>query len=122
MINKLKKIFFNTKTLIIVLAVLVLVGAGLSVYFGIKANSDKGFCTTCEDRLQKLNYYAALLDNSLKLTRAGKSLDVLEENVRLLDNGVLLAEWENVVFGGNKPEDVNNYIDVIVDALKIFSK
>jgi hypothetical protein len=39
-----------------------------------------------------------------------------------LDNGAVLAEWENVVIGGNKKEDVNNYLDTIIDSLTFFSK
>jgi hypothetical protein len=58
----------------------------------------------------------------MELIREEKSLKELEDDVRLLENGVLLAEWENVVFSGNKEKDVNNYLDVIIDSLSFFSK
>ena len=63
-----------------------------------------------------------LLDESTILARQNKSFDVLEMDIRLLDNGSLLSEWEDVVFGGNQEEDLNNYFDVIIDSLKFFSK
>jgi len=43
-------------------------------------------------------------------------------NIHLINNGTLLAEWEDVVFGGNQKKDLENYFDVIIDALKFFSK
>jgi hypothetical protein len=122
MFKKIKQLFFNIKALIIVLIVLIVISAGLSIYFGIKLNSNKGLCTKDQVKIEKLNYYSVLLAESMKLIRAEKSLKELEDDVRLTENGVLLAEWENVVFSGNKEEDVNNYLDVIIDSLTFFSK
>ena len=112
----------KVKIIIIILLILAVVGWGLTIYFGTKSNSDKSPCIKSEERLEKLNYYASLLSKSVVLIRENKGLDILEEDIRLLDNGVLLAEWENVVFGGNQKKDTDNYLDVIIDSLKFFSE
>lgn len=122
MFKKIKQIILNIKALLIILVVLTVVSLALAIYFGVKLNSDKGLCSQLQEKVDKLGYYSSLLDKSMKLIRENKSLDVLEDDVRLLDNGTLLAEWEDVVFGGNKEEDVNNYLDVIIDSLNFFSK
>ena len=102
---------------------MVIVGWGFMIYFGIKANKvGKLTSASCLEKLSKVNTYAKLLDESNKLSRQGKSLDSLEMNVRALNNGTLLAEWQNVVFSGNRKEDLNSYFDVIIDSLKFFSK
>ena len=51
-----------------------------------------------------------------------QGLDSLEADIHIFNNGTLLAEWENVVFGGNRQEDIENYLDVIIDSIKFFSK
>jgi hypothetical protein len=122
MFKKIKQLVFNIKALIILLIVLIVVGWSLTIYFGLKLNSNKDVCLDYQAKIEKLNYYAILLSKSMKLIRENKSLDVLEDDVRLLDNGAVLAEWENVVIGGNKKEDVNNYLDTIIDSLTFFSK
>jgi hypothetical protein len=122
MLKKIKQLLFNVKALIIALIVLILISGGLTIYFGVKLNSNKNICVDDQTKIEKVNYYSTLLSKSILLIRKEKSLKELEDDVRLLDNGVLLAEWENVVFSGNKEEDVNNYLDVIIDALVFFSK
>jgi len=122
MLKKIKQLVFNIKALIILLIILIVVGWGLTIYFGIKLNSKKDICIDYKTQMEKLNYYSNLLFKSVKLIREEKSLDVLEEDVRLLDNGVVLTEWEDVVIGGNKERDVNDYLDVIIDSLIFFSK
>lgn len=121
MFKKIKKTFFNIKALIILLIVLIVIGWGLTVYFGLKLNSNKGLCSSYQSRLEKLGYYADLLKKSTDLINQNKSLNVLESDVRLLENGTLLSEWENAVFSGKK-EDANNYLNVIIDSLTFFSK
>ncbi len=121
MFKKIKQLFLNIRALIIVLIVLIVVSAGLNIYFGLKLNSDKNLCTKDQAKIEKLNYYSVLLTKSIKLVREEKSLKELEDDVRLLENGVLLAEWENAVFTGKK-QDAENYLDVIIDALVFFSK
>ena len=120
MFKKIKQAIFKIKVLIIILIVLVVVGWGLAIYWGLQAQTS--IPATCEKRLEKLHTYAVILDESTQLARQDKSFDTLEMNIRLLDNGVLLAEWEDVVFGGNQKKDLENYFDVIIDALKFFSK
>jgi len=122
MLKKIKQLVFNIKALIILLIILIVVGWGLTIYFGIKLNSKKDICIDYKTQMEKLNYYSNLLFKSVKLIREEKSLDVLEEDVRLLDNGVVLTEWEDVVIGGKKERDVNDYLDVIIDSLIFFSK
>lgn len=109
----------SKKILIIILIVLVVIGWALAVYFGLRC---KISAPTYGEGLEKLHSYALLLDKSTKLAREEKSFDNLEMDIRLLNNGTLLAEWEDVVFGGNQKEDLENYFDVIIDALKFFSK
>jgi len=121
MFKKIKKIFFNIKALIILLIVLIVIGWGLTIYFGLKLNSDKNLCSSYQSKLEKLGNYADLLKKSEDLINQNKNLDVLESDVRLLENGTLLAEWENAVVSGKK-EDANNYLNVIIDALTFFLK
>lgn len=118
-----KLAIFKIRTLIIVLVILTIIGWGFMIYFGIKANkAEKLSSTNCLERVEKLNGYASLLDKSNKLVRQKKGLEVLEQDVRAFNNGTLLAEWQNVVFGGNKEKDLENYIDVILDSLMFFSR
>ncbi len=122
MFKKIKQLVFNIKALIILLIVLIIIGWGLTVYFGLKLNSNKDVCLEYRSKIEKLSYYSNLLSKSMKLIRENKSLDVLEEDVRLLDNGAVLSEWEDVVVSGNKTEEINNYLDTIIDSLTFFSK
>jgi len=121
MLKKIKRIFFNLKALIIALIILIIIGWGLTIYFGIELNSKKDFCSSYQTKIEKLNYYSTLLAKSTKLIQENKSLKELEDDVRLLDSGPLLAEWENAVFTG-KQTDINNYLNVIIDSLTFFSK
>lgn len=113
------KKFLNIKTLIIILAVLVVIGWGLAIYFGLQVKNPN---CAYDEKLEKLNAYAVLLDKSMKLVQEDRSLDILEMDVRLLNNGSLLNVWQDVVFGGNKKEDIDYYYAIIIDALKFFSK
>jgi len=123
MFGRIKQFFLKTKVIIIILLVLAIVGWVFMIYFGIKANkAEKLTSSSCLEKLEKVNAYAVLLDRSNKLARQEKSFDLLEQNVRALKNGTLLAEWEDVVFGGNKKKDLDNYFDVILDSLIFFSK
>lgn len=121
--GRLKNFILKTKVIIIILLVLAIVGWGFMIYFGIKANkAERLSSASCLERLEKVNAYGVLLDQSNKLARQNKGLEVLEQNVRALKNGTLLAEWQNVVFGGNQKKDLDNYFDVILDSLIFFSK
>jgi hypothetical protein len=122
MLKKIKQLVFNIKALVILLIILIVIGWGLTVYFGLKLNSKGDTCIDCQAKIEKLSYYSTLLAKSMALIRNNKGLDTLEDDVRLLDNGAVLAEWENAVNGGNKKDDVNNYIDAMIDSLTFFSK
>jgi len=121
MFKKFKKIFFNIKALIILLIVLIIIGWGLTVYFGLKINSENNLCLNYQNKIEKISYYSALLKKSTELIKENRSLDILESDVRALENGALLAEWENAV-ATNKKEEADNYLDVIIDSLTFFSK
>jgi hypothetical protein len=123
MFGKIKKIFLKKKALTIVLVVLVVVGWVFAIYFGIRTNRTKETTSTsCSEKLAKVNAYSELLDKSNKLVRKEKSLDVLELDIRALNNGTLSAVWQNVVWGGNKAEDLNDYFDTLLDSMVLFSK
>ena len=123
MFGKIKQSFLKTKVIIIVLLVLAVVGWGFMIYFGIKANkAEKLSSVSCLEKIEKLNNYASLLDKSNKLVRQEKGLEDLEQDVRTLNNGSLLNEWQNVVFGGNKKKDLDSYFDTLIDSIMFFSK
>ena len=118
-IKKIRQSIFKIKILIIVLTILAVAGWGMAIYFLTKIQNP---VLICRERLDKLHSYAVLLDRSTRLARQDKSFDILESDIHLLDNGTLLAEWQDVVFGGNREEDLDNYFDVIIDSLNFFSK
>jgi len=123
MFGKIKQLFLKTKVIIIVLLVLAVVGWGFMIYFGIKANkAEKLSSVSCLEKIEKLNNYASLLDKSNKVVRQEKGLEDLEQDVRTLNNGSLLNEWQNVVFGGNKKKDLDSYFDTLIDSIMFFSK
>ena len=118
-LKKIKEVILKIKVLIIILIILAVSGWALAIYFSLQERPQP---ITCGERLEKINSYILLLDASTQLAREEQSFDVLEMDIRLLDNGTLLAEWEDVVFGGNQKEDLDNYFDVIIDSLKFFSR
>src|SRR4030066_149755 len=99
MFGKIKKIFLKKKALIIVLAALAVVGWMFVIYFGIKMNQTKEMTSEkCLEKLSKVHAYSEILDKSNKMARQEKSFDVLESDIRALNNGTLLAVWQNVVW------------------------
>jgi len=123
MFGKIKKILFTRKFLIIVLASLALVGWVFAIFFGVRMKeAEKLSSVNCLEKLGKINSYGTLLDQSNKLARQEKGLDGLEVSVRALKNGSVLAEWENVVWGGNREKDLEAYFDTIIDSIIFFSK
>jgi len=123
MFGKIKKILLQKKALIIALAALAIIGWLFAIYFGINLNRAKEMVSTnCLEKLEKINAYSNLLDKSNKLVRQQKGLESLESDVYALNNGTLYNIWKNVVLGGNKKEDLNDYFDTIIDSLILFSK
>jgi len=123
MFGKIKKILLQKKALIIALAALAIIGWLFAIYFGINLNRAKEMVSTnCLEKLEKINAYSNLLDKSNKLVRQQNGLESLESDVYALNNGTLYNIWKNVVLGGNKKEDLNDYFDTIIDSLILFSK
>jgi hypothetical protein len=121
MFGKIKKIFLQKKTLGVILAALAIVGWVFAIYFGL--NQEKEISPTqYSQKLDKVRAYGELLDESNKLARQKKGLEVLEADVRALNNGTLSAVWQNVVLGGNREDDLNDYFDTIIDSIMLFSK
>jgi len=121
MFGKIKKVLFQKKVLILVLAALAAVGWVFAIFFGIKLNN-KVSSSECMEKLAKVNAYSSILDQSNKLARSEKSLSTLEDQIRDLGNGSLFAVWQNAVSGGNKEQDLNDYFDTLVDSINFFSK
>ena len=123
MFGKIKKIFLKKKALIVVLVALAIIGWVFAIYFGIKINQTKETnSVNYLEKLDKVRAYSEILDKSNKMARQEKSFDVLEPDIRALNNGTLLAVWQNVVWGGNKEEDLNDYFDTLLDSIILFSK
>ncbi|MDP2934636.1 MAG: hypothetical protein Q8N59_02655 [bacterium] len=123
MFGKIKKIFLKKKALIVILVALVIIGWIFAIYFGMKMNQKKEVGSmNCLEKLDKVRAYSEVLDKSNKMARQEKSFDVLETDIRALNNGTLLAIWQNVVWGGNKKEDLNDYFDTLLDSIMLFSK
>lgn len=127
MFKEIKKIFFNLNTLIIVLAILVVIGFGLAVYFGIKANNlEKEFANIGpKDKLEKIHSYAVVLEKfeafKRKEGRDNTTAD-LEKAVLATGSGVLKTLFNEMILGGNTEKDMNYFLDAVIDALKFFSK
>ncbi|MBD3282318.1 MAG: hypothetical protein GF387_01800 [Candidatus Portnoybacteria bacterium] len=114
-----KKKIGRLHIIIAILAILAVIGWAVSIYLIAKPDQPQ---ITCGERFTKLNSYATLLEDSTRLARQEKSLAELEQQVRALDSGSLLSEWQAVVLGGNREEDLNDYFDIIIDSLKFFSR
>jgi len=123
MFGKIKKIFLKKKALIVVLVVLAVVGWVFAIYFGVKMNQTKEMTSeNCLKKIDRVRAYSEILDKSNKMARQEKSFDVLEADIRALNNGTLLVVWQNVVWGGNKEEDLNDYFDTLIDSIILYSK
>ncbi len=123
MFEKIQKVILNKKFLMILLSFLAIAGCFFAVYFGIRMRkAEKMTSVNCVKSIERVNAYGTLLDKSYKLVRQKRGLEVLEEDIRALNNGTLLAAWQSVVWGGNKHEDLNDYFDTILDSIIFFSK
>jgi len=126
-IKEIKKIFFNLNTLIIVLAILVVIGFGLAIYFGIKANNlEKEFASIGpKEKLEKIHSYAVVLEKFEAFKRnEGKDNTTadLEKAVLATGSGVLKTLFNEMILGGKTEKDMNYFLDAVIDALKFFSK
>jgi len=123
MFGKIKDIPLKKKVLIIVFVILFLVGWFFAIYFGIRVNRAGNMSLSeYSAKMEKVHAYSVILGQSNQLAREKKSFTVLENDIRALDNGTLLATWQNVVLGGNKEQDLNDYFDTLIDSLIFFSQ
>lgn len=125
--EKIKRTFLNLNTLIIILAVLVVIGFGLAVYFGIRANNlEKEFAGIGpKEKLEKIHSYAVVLEKFEAFKRKkGKDNTTtdLERAVLATNSGVLKTLFQEMISGGNTEKDMNYFLDAVIDALKFFSK
>jgi Zn-dependent M32 family carboxypeptidase len=127
MFKKVKKICFNSKALIIALIVLVVIGFGLTAYFGIKViNTKKEFAEIGpREKLEKIHSYALVLEKFEEFkTKQGaeNTIAELERAVLATGSGVLKNLFDEMLLGENLEEDMKYFLDAVIDSLKFFSK
>lgn len=125
--TKTKKVCFNTKALIVSLIILMVIGFGLAVYFGIKvANLEKEFSEVGpREKLEKIYSYAVVLEKFEEFRRTEGRSDttaVLERAVLATGSGVLKSLFDDMIFGGSLEKDMDYFLDAIIDSLKLFSR
>lgn len=121
------KACFNSKTLITILVVLVVIGFILAVYFGIKvANLKKEFSEIGpREKLEKVHSYVIVLEKLEEFKRTEGKNDTtreLERAVLTTGSGVLRALFDELVMGGNLKKDMDYFLDAVIDSLKLFSQ
>lgn len=127
MLRKIKKICFNTKGLVIALIVLIVIGFGLAIYFGIKAaNYKKEFAEIGpREKLERIHSYALVLEKFEEFRRKKGGRDTtaaLERAVLATESGVLRTLFNEIVLGGNLEKDMDYFLDAVIDSLTFFSK
>lgn len=127
MFKKVPKICFNTRTLTIVLIVLVIVSFSLAVYFGIKTvNLKKEFSEIGpKEKLEKIHSYTVVLEKFEEFKRKEGGDDTtaeLERAVLETNSGVLKNLFDEMLFGGNLKKDMEYFLDAVIDSLKFFSQ
>ncbi len=127
MFKKIKKICLNIKTLNIILVVLLVIGFGLAIHFGIKAaNLKKEFAEIGpREKLERIHSYALVLEKfeEFKIKEGAKNTTVaLERAVLATDSGVLKNLFDEIIFGGNLEKDMEYFLAAVIDSLKFFSK
>lgn len=127
MFKKIKKICLNIKTLNIILIILLVIGFGLAVYFGIKAaNLKKEFAEVGpQEKLERIHSYALVLEKFEEFERkegTKNTTAALERAVLATDSGVLKNLFDEIIFGGNLEKDMKYFLDAVIDSLKFFSK
>lgn len=124
---KVRKTCLNTKILIIVLVVLVVIGFGLAIYFGVKAvNFKKEFAEIGpREKLEKVHSYVLVLEKFEEFKRKEGRDDTtrdLERAVLATNSGVLKNLFDEMIFGGNLKKDMEYFLDAVIDSLKLYSK
>lgn len=127
MFKKVKKIFSNIKIIIICLIVLLVVEFGLVVYLTVKINIlKKEFAEIGpREKLEKIHSYAVVLEKFEEFkTKEGaeNTTAELEKAVLAAGSGVLENLFEEILLGENLEEDMEYFLEAVIDSLKFFSK
>jgi len=117
----------NMKALVFALAILAVIGFVFAILFGIKTiNLKKEFTEIGpREKLDKIWSYALVLEKFEKFRRkegGGDTTAELERAVLVTNSGVLKSLFDDMVFGGNLKDDMNYFLDAIIDSLELFSK
>lgn len=123
---KSKKKRLNIRILIVALIVLIIIGFGLAVYFGVKvSNLKKEFAEIGpQEKLETIHSYTVVLEKFEQFEReegAGGTTAALERAVLRTNSGVLKTLFDEVVLGGNLEKDMEYFLDAVIDALQFFS-
>jgi len=124
---KFNKVCFNTKTTVIVLAVLTIVCFASTLYFAVKtANLKKEFSDIGpKEKLETIHSYVLVLEKFEEFIRQEGQNNItneLERAVLATKNGSLKSLFDEMIFGGNLKKDMDYFMDAIVDSLKLFSQ
>ena len=124
---KSKKKCLNTKTLIIVLVVLAVIGFALAIYFDIKTVTLKKEFSEIgpQEKLERVYSYAVVLEKFEEFRRTegkGDTTADLERAVLATHSGVLKNLFDEMIFGGNLKKDMDYFLDATIDSLKLYSK
>jgi len=124
---KSKKKCLNTKTLIIVLVVLAVIGFALAIYFDIKTVTLKKEFSEIgpQEKLERVYSYAVVLEKFEEFRRTegkGDTTADLERAVLATHSGVLKNLFDEMIFGGNLRKDMDYFLDATIDSLKLYSK
>jgi hypothetical protein len=127
LLKKIKRTCLNIKTLIIALVVLVIIGFGLAVYFGVKVNNlKKEFAEIGpQEKLETIHSYAVVLEKFEEFKRKEGAEDTtaeLERGVLATGSGVLKNLFDEMVLGGNLEKDMEYFLDAVIDSLQFFSR
>lgn len=123
---KSKKKRLGIRILIVALIVLIIIGFGLAVYFGVKvSNLKKEFAEIGpREKLETIHSYTVVLEKFEQFEReegAGGTTTALERAVLRTNSGVLKTLFDEVVLGGNLEKDMEYFLDAVIDALQFFS-
>lgn len=127
MFKKIKKICFNVKVLIAALIILMVIGFGLAIYFGVKVNNlKKEFAEIGpREKLEKIHSYTLVLEKFEEFKReegVKNTTAALERAVLATGSGVLKSLFDEIIFGGNLKKDMEYFLDAVINSLNFFSK
>jgi len=117
----------KSKTLIIILIILAVIGFSLTTYFIIKVNKVKNQFAEIgpKEKIERIHSYAIVLEKFETFKREEGKKDTtaeLEKAVLATDSGVLKNLFKEIVLGGNLKKDMDYFMDAVIDSLKFFSR